>query len=283
MYQQSILPEDTMNLHQQLFSEHTPEDHLDIFWLGQAGFFFRTDAGLSLAVDPYLTDCGERIKNYKGFKRLTPKLIQPKDFCPRYVLSTHHHFDHLDYDAIPDIAAQGTSEFLAPESCCTLMHDEMGIDSQRLTALSPGDELHLDRDLTLYVFDADHGAMAPEAIGLGIEYRGLRIYISGDTGFSPEIFRTVHKFQPHVGILSVNGAFGNLTGTEGGQLAGLLNLSLAIPCHFGTFAEHGGDPASFISSVKEHAPTCTPFLMAQGERLRLNAYDYSDSQEQERL
>ena len=51
-----------------------------------------------MAVDPYLTNCGERIR---GFKRLSPMLLPAEDFAPDYYVITHTHFDHLDYDAIP--------------------------------------------------------------------------------------------------------------------------------------------------------------------------------------
>lgn len=259
-----------MNLASEIKYGRTPTGFLDIFWLGQAGFLFRNDAGLTVAVDPYLTDCGERMR---GFKRLSPKLIAPSDFRPDILITTHHHFDHFDYDAVPLIAA-GPTQFICPESCRPLLTEDIGVPGGKVTVVSCGDTIELGPGAVFTAFDADHGEMAPDAFGTGLDFNGLRIYLSGDTALRSEILEPVKKFSPQIGILSVNGAFGNMNGTEGGVAAGRLGLKLAVPCHFWTFAEHGGSPAEFVASVRHNAPGCEPRLMAQGERLRLSTESF---------
>lgn len=49
-----------------------------------------------MVLDPYLTECGERIR---GFKRLSPMLIAPEELAVDYYVTSHLHFDHFDYDA----------------------------------------------------------------------------------------------------------------------------------------------------------------------------------------
>lgn len=61
-----------------------------------------------MVLDPYLTECGERIR---GFKRLSPMLIAPEELAVDYYVTSHLHFDHFDYDAIP-IVAQCTKRTL---------------------------------------------------------------------------------------------------------------------------------------------------------------------------
>ena len=65
-----------MNLAEEIRGTQVPPDHLGICWLGQAGFLLKAPDGTSMVLDPYLTECGERIR---GFKRLSPMLIAPED------------------------------------------------------------------------------------------------------------------------------------------------------------------------------------------------------------
>lgn len=87
-----------MNLAEEIRRTQVSQGELMICWLGQAGYLLKDGHGCTLAVDPYLTNCGERIR---GFKRLSPMLLPAEDFAPDYYVITHTHFDHLDYDAIP--------------------------------------------------------------------------------------------------------------------------------------------------------------------------------------
>ena len=69
------------------------EGELAICWLGQAGFCLKDAAGRMLMLDPYLTNCGQRMR---GFKRLSACLIDPAEVAPQYYITTHIHFDHFD-------------------------------------------------------------------------------------------------------------------------------------------------------------------------------------------
>jgi L-ascorbate 6-phosphate lactonase len=63
----------------------------------------------------------------------------------------------------------------------------------------------------------------------------------------------------------INGMYGNLNGVEAARLAADCGAQVAIPCHFWTFAEHGGNPAEFMDACKLYAPTARALLMAHGE------------------
>ena len=58
---------------------------LAICWLGQAGFLLKDSRENELVIDPYLSNCGERMR---GFKRLSPMLLHPKDLNPDYYITT---------------------------------------------------------------------------------------------------------------------------------------------------------------------------------------------------
>ena len=59
------------------------EGELAICWLGQAGFCLKDAAGRMLMLDPYLTNCGQRMR---GFKRLSACLIDPAEVAPQYYI-----------------------------------------------------------------------------------------------------------------------------------------------------------------------------------------------------
>lgn len=81
-----------MNLAEEIRGTQVPPDHLGICWLGQAGFLLKAPDGTSMVLDPYLTECGERIR---GFKRLSPMLIAPEELAVDYYVTSHLHFDHF--------------------------------------------------------------------------------------------------------------------------------------------------------------------------------------------
>jgi hypothetical protein len=72
-----------------------------IFWLGQAGFVYKTPGGQVIYIDPYLTDCVER---HVGYKRIMATPIQPEEVEADLLVSTHAHADRLDMDAMPILA-----------------------------------------------------------------------------------------------------------------------------------------------------------------------------------
>ena len=90
-----------------------PSGSLGIWWLGQAGFAFKTPAGKVIYLDPYLSDAVERLF---GFKRLSPPAIAAEEVRADLVLITHEHADHLDIDALPLIARNNPAcRFAAPD------------------------------------------------------------------------------------------------------------------------------------------------------------------------
>ena len=145
--------------------------------------------------------------------------------------------------------------------------DKLDIDHDHRRKLCVGDTVTFP-GITITACRADHGTMAPDAIGLLVEMGGHRLYFSGDTAFHADLCKEVAAFGPEVAALSINGAFGNMTAWEGAEAANLVGASIAIPCHFWTFTEHGGAPWVFSEFLKKIGD-CEPVCMRQGEMLLL--------------
>lgn len=216
-----------------------------VFWLGQAGFLFKTEEGRLIAVDPYLSDCCQR---YAGFKRLLPRLFQPYDLAFDALIATHAHYDHLDIDALPMLLEGGRTAFFG--ALDTKPECEKLKLTQNIHYISVGD-LFYAAGARITATECDHGELAPDAVGLLIETGGRRIYIMGDTCYRPDLLDGELYEGLDLLILPINGAFGNLNEEQAAAVAKTLRPRLTVPCHFWNFAEHGGDPARFAAAMAD--------------------------------
>ena len=159
-----------------IIEKRVEEKTLAIFWLGQAGFVFKTDRGKIIYIDPYLTECVEQAY---GFKRIMMSVLDPEEVLADFIIITHKHEDHLDMEAIPIIAQTCSARFVGPPECMEKCH-ELGISKGRLIEVVEGYEQNLGGVNALVVF-ADHTELAPEAVGVILDFEFVRVYVTGDT------------------------------------------------------------------------------------------------------
>ena len=218
-------------------------------WLGQGGF----DVALGdkrLIIDPYLSDSVVKVD---GFKRVMPLPIEPKDLRADLIITTHDHQDHLDPDTIA-YAPKGENAYAGPESCLEHMR-ELGIQENQLHRLGSGDVMHLGEARIMGV-PAVH--TAPEAIGVFVEYHGVRLYFSGDTLYD-RVLEDIGALRVDVMFICINGRLGNMDYHEAAKLAKILKPRVVVPNHYGMFVENTIDPQLFVdemqgSGIHVHVP-----------------------------
>jgi L-ascorbate 6-phosphate lactonase len=239
---------------------------LAVFWLGQAGFVFKTPAGKIVYSDPYFTDYVQRALPEYGlaFKRVMPALVEADETEADYVVSTHSHQDHLDADALPILVKNPRVHFIGSLDC-EKYYAEAGVPRDRFTILHKDESLSLG-DFTLTGVYADHGDLAPEALGFLFNFDGIKVWQVGDTAYRPDRWTDLFAQNVDIVLAPINGAFGNLNGVEAAKLAHDAHAKLVIPCHFWMFAQHLGSPLEFLEACKELAPEVQPMLLTQGER-----------------
>jgi L-ascorbate 6-phosphate lactonase len=233
---------------------------LAIFWLGQAGFCFKTPGGTTILVDPYLSDCVERLA---GFKRMMPSPLQAEEAEAEWVVSTHSHPDHLDVDAVPVLARDPRTRFVGSPDCAPV-YEELGVPPTRYATLRVGEGVALG-DAWLTAVYADHGALTPNALGFILHAGGARVWIVGDTAYRPERWDDIFRQRLDIIIPPINGAFGNLNAAEAARLAHDAHARIAIPCHFWMFVEHNGNPAEFLAACTARGSEVEPVLLPVGE------------------
>lgn len=219
-----------------------------LFFLGQAGFAFKSEKGTLLGIDLYLTNCVERVEGHDGYKRLLPVVLSPDEIIFDYVIATHPHYDHFDVDAIPILMGNGHTELIASVNCWKEMERLCLTDDKsrlRTRYVKAGDSLQL-KDIYVEFVICDHGTGAPDAVGVVLTIDGKKIYVTGDTCLGPDIVQELLKKEPFDYMIApINGAYGNLNEEECVRLCETLQPKVTIPCHYGMFAAHGGNPGKF--------------------------------------
>ena len=251
------------------FSNLTKEStETRIAFLGQAGFLIKSKAGNTLAIDPYLSDCVERLEGHIGFKRLTPHIIAPEIFCVDAVIATHEHWDHFDIDSMPMMMGNSGTRLYCSVDCDDLV-GLCKLDLSRVTYVRPGDNIDI-HDFSVHFVDCDHGEGAPDAVGVVVEVDGKRIYEVGDSCLRMDRVDAIIEFgEIDIMIAPINGAFGNMDEEDCARLSDALKPNLTIPCHYGMFASHGGNIGKFYEIMTTKYSERDIAIMAPGEVISL--------------
>jgi L-ascorbate 6-phosphate lactonase len=246
-----------------MLEEPVPQGTLAIWWLGQAGFAFKSPAGRIVYLDPYLSDAVERLH---GFKRLSLPAITAEEVRADLVVLTHEHTDHLDPDAVPIIARNNPGcRFAAPDGCTQGLIDA-GVPPVDRMVLAARQRYELD-GVVIHTAPADHGDFSPSALCMVLEFDGVRVFCTGDTAFRPQLFQPLADLQPDVLLPCINGVFGNMNHLDAAMTVQQVKPRYAIPTHYWTFAEQGGcDPGGFIHACEHYCPEVSALLLKPGER-----------------
>lgn len=236
-----------------------------LFATGQAGYIIKSSSGQLLAIDLYLSNCVERLEGHKGFKRLLPQILNPSDLAFDAVICTHPHLDHFDIDAVPEMVSKGSKLFCSADCEKLIKQMQMEYYSSSITYVKPEDKATAG-DFDISFVSCDHGAGAPDAVGVVVKVDGKTIYEVGDSCLRLDRVNEIPK-PVDILISPINGMYGNMDSADTVKLAEALRPALTIPCHYGMFASHGGDLKQFYDLVTEnHFPA---LIMQQGEAYRL--------------
>jgi L-ascorbate 6-phosphate lactonase len=250
------------SLAERIAQRKVSEGELAIYWLCQAGFAFKSRTNEVVYIDPYFSEVVERLI---GFKRMMACPLLAEEANADLIVCTHEHLDHMDTDALPALAQNPRTQFAGPIECIKEF-TKVGIPAGRCHLLEEGKSLTLG-GVEIRAVYADHGELAPDALGVVLNFGGILVYHTGDTAYRPEEFAPAIKMRPHVLIPCINGRFGNMDAQEAARLTGLVNPQAVIPSHFWMFVEQNGEPGVFLAQSKKLAPQTQAVVMKPGEEL----------------
>jgi L-ascorbate 6-phosphate lactonase len=247
----------------QMIDAKVPGGSLAVWWLGQAGFAFKTSDGRTAYVDPYLSDAVERLH---GFKRLSLAPMTEEEVRADLVVLTHEHSDHLDPDALPIIARNNPAATFAAPAGCAQGLNEAGVAAGACVTLEARRQYDLG-GVVVHTAPADHGDLSASALSLLLDFGGIRVLCTGDTSFRPQMLKPLYDVRPDVLLPCINGVFGNMSPIDAAMLVQQARPRFAIPCHYGMFAEHGAsNPGGFLHACRHFCPETECFVLKPGER-----------------
>lgn len=236
--------------------------------MGQAGYIVKSQQGQTLGIDLYLSECVELVEGHDGYHRLMPQIVEPQDLQLDVVIATHFHRDHFDIDAMPELMANGRTRLFCAYDCREDVK-RLGIDESRVTYVKPGDH-HKVGDFAILFIHSDHGAGAPQEVGVLLTVDGKNILEVGDTSLHLDWKDEYLSAGPlDVLIAPINGAYGNLNEQEQVTLTKALEPKLNVPCHFGMFASHGGHPGLWRDLILQQIPGQKYKIFTMGEGIQL--------------
>lgn len=245
-----------------------PLGQTHLFSLGQAGYVIKSKSGQLLGIDLYLSECVERVEGHIGFKRLLPHILAPFDLVFDFLIATHAHYDHFDMDSMPQLMSNNSTKLFCSITCKDEV-ERLKMLHNNISYIKPSDKYSCG-DFNLSFVNCDHGKGAPDAVGVIITIDGKNILEVGDTCFHAD-FKNEYLNQGPLDVLiaPINGAYGNLNESECSLLSKLLSPKLTIPCHYGMFASHGGNPGLFLQIMKNECPNNKIAILQLGEKLTL--------------
>jgi L-ascorbate metabolism protein UlaG (beta-lactamase superfamily) len=182
-------------------------------WLGHDGY--RLDGDLTIYFDPY---------EIKGGKDAD------------IVFISHDHFDHCSPPDVAKIQKEDTVIVTDAASATKLQGD--------VRTMRPGDRLRVKgvdvEAVPAYNVNKQFHPKNAEMLGFVVTIDGVRLYHAGDTDFIPEM----KGLKTDIALLPVSGTY-VMTAAEAIQAAQAMDLTVAIPMHYGAIVGDKNDAEHF--------------------------------------
>ncbi len=259
-----------------LAQTNVEEGTVRVWWLGGTGFIFKTPAGTQIYIDPYLLNA---VATIFGQERAFPAPIALEDVRPDLVIATHFHEDHLDPGGLPTIARVSDAVFMCPPTALSRLVGWL-VPPNRVLSLERGQSRQF-RDVNIQGVYARHDAgvpgwETPDAIGVILDFGGLRVYHSGDTEYDIRL-RLLKSRRFDAAFVCINGVGGNMNALEAGLLVYQLGAKTVIPVHHFLWAENTAgdevtlDPRLFEETYHKLGGTGRVVLPEVGGEIELSA------------
>ena len=223
-----------------VWQEYESVEKSALWFLGQSGFYLKS-GGVSVVIDPYLSDCvGE---NSPLFTRIYPAPVSPYYLKADIYIVTHDHLDHLDPATIRAYSHKEETIFVAPRHAAKKL-EILGINPQQIRIVDQGDGLAVSgvNIQGVFALGTDEGVL--DTTGYRIRFEnGKSVYHTSDTSFCDLLLRAC----PHVDVLlpCINGKFGNLTAEQAVLLTQAVNPQYVVPHHYDVMELNGENPNVF--------------------------------------
>ncbi|HEX8409688.1 MAG TPA: MBL fold metallo-hydrolase [Thermoanaerobaculia bacterium] len=247
-----------------------------IFFVGTATVIIRF-GGFTILTDPNFLHKGDHVHLGYGLKseRLTEPAISLEQL-PQvdFVLLSHMHGDHFDH-VVSERLDKNVPILTTKHAAASLK----GLGFQRPIASDTWDSIEVVRGSERLRVTAMPGKHAPGLLRLAIpptmgsmlEFRGLRLYITGDT-LIHEHLKEIPKRYPdidiallHLGGTRIAGVLLTMDAKQGVEAIRITNPRTAIPIHYNDYGVFKSPLDDFKTAVREAGLEQRVHYLAHGE------------------
>ncbi len=238
-----------LNLISQLKQRDNAMKNASLVWLGHSTFQITTPSGKVVLVDPFLS----------GNPQLSEELKTPSQVDAIFL--THGHEDHvgdtLDLASRFDCPVYGIVELVG-------VLQSHGLKREQAVGFNKGGTVHFD-DVSVTMVHAQHsssfrGEYAGEATGLVFRvHKAWTFYHMGDTNAFADMELIAEVHEPDVVAVPIGDHY-TMGHVEGALAVELVEPTIAVPCHYGTFPVLTGDAAEFKRLVERDTQTNVQIL-----------------------
>ena len=216
------------------------ETNLKGYWLGHSAFKFISQSGSIIYVDPFLKDNPSTPEEYKE--------ITEADF----ILLTHGHEDHVG-DTL-EIAKNTGCKVAGIVELIGLLQKK-GLSEEQAVPFNKGGTVRFD-DFSVTMVSANHsssfdGEYAGDPAGLVLSFEDdLCIYHMGDTNIFSDLALYGELYEPHVVLAPIGDHF-TMGPQEAAYAVEMVNPTIAVPIHYGTWPPIDSDPNEFKEILED--------------------------------
>lgn len=216
-------------------------------WLGHCSLYFYLD-NIGILTDPIFSERASFL-NWIGPKRQTPSPINIHDIpALQYVLISHEHYDHLDYQTIMELHQYFNDLlFIVPLGLERWFHKK-GI--QNVIALDWWDSYKINDQLTITATPAQHWSNRDPFsrnrnlwCGYMITHKDQNHYFAGDTAYTENLLEIGERFAIDYGYMPIGCyapewfmGYQHISPKDSIRLHTELKIKQSIGIHWGVFA-----------------------------------------------
>jgi L-ascorbate 6-phosphate lactonase len=211
-----------------------------LWFLGQSGFVIKS-AGVTIAIDPYLSDSVAKVS--PALTRSYPAPIEPSALKVDIYIATHDHLDHLDPETVIAYQHKKTTMFVGPRFVCRNFA-ALGVGPKNIVKIESGESKMVKGVKISGIYAVANEPAAIDTAGYKIVFaNGRSIYHTADTDFSPLLMQCAPSAE--VGLFCINGKWGNLDVEQAAELANKVKPRFAIPHHYDLMKLNSENPETF--------------------------------------